>query len=97
MYCYFENDQGKYSDIIEMTKISPETGSSRELWSAPIPKGYTKVRFSGREVTPSETGKTVAQKYDLTDMQEIPTDLNEPCFFADDGDDKTYSGKRCRP
>ena len=76
-----------------MTKISPETGSSRELWSAPIPKGYTKVRFSGREVTPSETGKTVAQKYDLTDMQEIPTDLNEPCFFADDGDDKTYWGK----
>lgn len=94
MYCYFENDQGNYSDIIDMTKISPEAGSSRELWSAPIPKGYTytKVRFSGRKVTPSETGETVAQKYDLTDMQEIPTDLNEPCFFADDGDDKTYWG-----
>lgn len=93
MYCYFENDQGNYSDIIEMTKISPEARSSRELWSAPIPKGYTKVRFSGREVTPSVTGETVAQKYDLTDMQEIPTYLNEPCFFADDGDDKTYWGK----
>lgn len=92
MYCYFENDQGNYSDIIDMTKISPEAGSSRELWSAPIPEGYTKVRFSGRKVTPSETGKTVAQKYDLTDMQEIRTDLNEPCFFADDGDDKTYWG-----
>lgn len=92
MYCYFENDQGNYSDIIEMTKISPEAGSSRELWSAPIPEGYTKVRFSGRKVTPSETGEKVAQKYDLTDMQEIPTYLNEPCFFADDGDDKTYWG-----
>lgn len=94
MYCYFENDQGNYSDIIEMTKISPEAGSSRELWSATIPKGYTytKVRFSGRKVTPSETGEKVAQKYDLTDMQEIPTYLNEPCFFADDGDDKTYWG-----
>lgn len=92
MYCYFENDQGNYSDIIDMTKISPEAGSSRELWSAPIPEGYTKVRFSGREVTPSETGEKVAQKYDLTDMQEIPTYLNEPCFFADDGDDKTYWG-----
>lgn len=92
MYCYFENDRGDYSNIIEMTKISPEVGSSRELWSATIPKGYTKVRFSGREVTPRETGETVAQKYDLTDMQEIPTDLNEPCFFADDGDDKTYWG-----
>lgn len=92
MYCYFENDQEKYSDIIEMTKISPEAGSSRELWSAPIPEGYTKVRFSGREVTPNVTGETVAQKYDLTDMQEIPADLNEPCFFADDGDDKTYWG-----
>ena len=92
MYCYFENDQGNYSDIIDMTKISPEAGSSRELWSASIPEGYTKVRFSGRKVTPSETGKTVAQKYDLTDMQEIRTDLNEPCFFADDGDDKTYWG-----
>lgn len=92
MYCYFENDQGNYSDISEMTKIPPETGSSRELWSATIPEGYTKVRFSGREVTPSETGETVAQKYDLTDMQEIPTYLNEPCFFADDGDDKTYWG-----
>ena len=92
MYCYFENDQGNYSNIIEMTKISPEARSSRELWSAPIPKGYTKVRFSGREVAPSVTGETVAQKYDLTDMQEIPTDLNEPCFFADDGDDKTYWG-----
>ena len=92
MYCYFENDQGNYSDIIDMKKISPEAGSSRELWSATIPKGYTKVRFSGRKVTLSETGETVAQKYDLTDMQEIPTDLNEPCFFADDGDDKTYWG-----
>ena len=92
MYCYFENDQGNYSNIIEMTKIFPEARSSRELWSAPIPKGYTKVRFSGREVAPSVTGETVAQKYDLTDMQEIPTDLNEPCFFADDGDDKTYWG-----
>lgn len=92
MYCYFENDQGNYSDIIEMTEIPLKTGSSRELWSAPIPEGYTKVRFSGREVTPNVTGETVAQKYDLTDMQEIPTDLNEPCFFADDGDDKTYWG-----
>lgn len=92
MYCYFENDQGDYSDIIDMTKISPEAGSSRELWSATIPEGYTKVRFSAREVTPNVTGETVAQKYDLTDMQEIPTDLNEPCFFADDGDDKTYWG-----
>lgn len=92
MYCYFEKDQGNYSDIIEMTKISPEAGSSRELWSATIPEGYTKVRFSAREVAPSVTGETVAQKYDLTDMQEIPTDLNEPCFFADDGDDKTYWG-----
>ena len=92
MYCYFEDDQGNYSTIIEMTEISPKAGSSRELWSAPIPEDYTKVRFSGRQVTPSETGKTVAQKYDLTDMQEIPTYLNEPCFFADDGDDKTYWG-----
>ena len=92
MYCYFEDDRGNYSNIIEMTKISPEAGSSRELWSATIPKGYTKVRFSGRKVTPSETGEKIAQKYDLTDMQEIPTDLNEPCFFADDGDDKTYWG-----
>lgn len=94
MYCYFENDQGNYSDIIDMKEISPEAGSSRELWSATIPKGYTytKVRFSGRKVTPSETGEKIAQKYDLTDMQEIPTDLNEPCFFADDGDDKTYCG-----
>ena len=93
MYCYFENDQGNYSGIIDMTKISPEARSSRELWSATIPEGYTKVRFSGREVAPSVTGETVAQKYDLTDMQEIPTYLNEPCFFADDGDDKTYWGR----
>lgn len=94
MYCYFEDDQGNYSDIIDMTEISPEAESSRELWSATIPKGYTytKVRFSGRKVIPSETGEKIAQKYDLTDMQEIPTDLNEPCFFADDGDDKTYWG-----
>ena len=94
MYCYFEDDQGNYSDIIDMTEISPKVGSSRELWSATIPKGYTytKVRFSGRKVIPSETGEKIAQKYDLTDMQEIPTDLNEPCFFADDGDDKTYWG-----
>lgn len=93
MYCYFENDQGEYSAIIEMTEFSPKVGSSRELWSATIPEGYTKVRFSGREVAPSVTGETVAQKYDLTDMQEIPTYLNEPCFFADDGDDKTYWGR----
>ena len=92
MYCYFEDDQGNYSTIIEMKEIPQEAGSSRELWSATIPEGNTKVRFSGRQVTPSETGEKIAPKYDLTDMQEIPADLNEPCFFADDGDDKTYWG-----
>ena len=92
MYCYFEDDHGNYSTIIEMTEISPKAGRGRELWSADIPEGYTytKVRFSAWKVTPSETGEKVAKKNDLTDMQKIPADLNEPCFFADDGDDKTY-------
>ena len=70
----------------EMTRLE-DRSESRHLWYVNVPAGYTKVQFSDTETPPTSdiNGRATAT---LT-----WGDLNEPCFYADTGDDITYGGK----
>lgn len=69
---------------------SPDTPAKRKLWSCKIPDGtYTAVQFS-------TTDKPSASAYNKTktySTAQIPPTLQEPCFFADDGDPTAYSNE----
>ena len=69
----------------KMTRLE-DSSESRHLWYVNAPEGYTKVQFSDTETPPT------------SDINGRATDtltwgnLEEPCFYADTGDDITYGG-----
>ena len=72
----------------EMTRLE-DRSESRHLWYVNVPEGYTSVQFSNTATPPASdiNGRATAT---LT-----WGNLNEPCFYADTGDDITYySGYR---
>ena len=72
------------------TDPAPDTPAKRKLWSCKIPEGtYTAVQFC-------TTDKPDAPAYNKTKQYstaQIPPTLQEPCFFADDGDPTDYSNE----
>ena len=88
MYCFLTGSGGVKS--LQMTQETDPTAADRKLWSCTIPAGtYTAVQFSAtdNQNTPAKDNKT--RKYSTAD---IPPTLQEPCFFADDGDPSAYTG-----
>lgn len=88
MYCFLTGSGGVKS--LQMTQETDPTAADRKLWSCTIPAGtYTAVQFSAtdNQNTPAKDNKT--RKYSTA---EIPPTLQEPCFFADDGDPSAYTG-----
>ena len=91
MYCFLTSSDGAVTQQ-PMTQEKPDsTAADRKLWSCEIPsdgKTYTAVQFSAtdNQNTPARDNKT--RKYSTA---EIPPALQEPCFFADDGDPSAYS------
>ena len=73
-----------------MVTADPAT-PDRQLWSCQIPaeNTYTAVQFSAtdNQNVPARDNKT--RKYSTA---EIPPTLQDPCFFADDGDPSAYTG-----
>lgn len=94
MYCFLTGSGGVKS--LQMTQETDPTAADRKLWSCTIPAGtYTAVQFSAtdNQNTPARDNKT--RKYSTA---EIPPTLQEPCFFADDGDPVGLHGRRrCQP
>lgn len=87
MYCFLTGSGGVKS--LQMTQETDPTAADRKLWSCTIPAGtYTAVQFSAtdNQNTPAKDNKT--RKYSTA---EIPPTLQEPCFFADDGDPSAYT------
>lgn len=70
----------------EMTRLE-DRSESRHLWYVNVPEGYTKVQFSDTETPP--TDKINGRATDTLTWG----NLEEPCFYADTGDDITYGGK----
>ena len=92
MYCFL-TDSAKDVTSREMTLVTPSSTdpSDRQLWSYRIPAGetYTAVQFSAVNDTPPATAND--NKTNVYTTAEIPPTLQEPCFFADDGDPSAYS------
>lgn len=89
MYCFLTSLGGVKS--LQMTQETDTNTADRKLWSCEIPgdgKTYTAVQFSAtdNQNAPAKDNKT--KKYSTA---EIPPTLQEPCFFADDGDPSAYS------
>ena len=92
MYCFLTSSDGAVTPLL-MTQEKPDsTAADRKLWSCEIPgdgKTYTAVQFSAMadQNAPAKDNKT--KKYSTA---EIPPALQDPCFFADDGDPSAYTG-----
>lgn len=70
------------------TDPTPDPPAKRKLWSCKIPDGtYTAVQFS----TTNDQNAPAYNKTKKYSTAEIPPALQEPCFFADDGDPSAYT------
>lgn len=89
MYCFLTGSDGSTVKTVTMDEVT-DPATDRQLWSCTIPEGtYTAVQFSAtdNQSAPAKDNKT--RKYSTA---EIPPALQEPCFFADDGDPSAYTG-----
>lgn len=92
MFCFLTDSENHVTSK-EMTLVTADsTTPARKLWSCEIPDGektYTAVQFSAMadQTAPAKDNKT--RKYSTA---EIPPTLQDPCFFADDGDPSAYTG-----
>lgn len=67
---------------------SPDTPAKRKLWSCKIPDGtYTAVQFCTTD-NPNAPAYNKTKQYSTA---QIPPPLQDPCFFADDGDPTAYN------
>lgn len=97
LYCLLTGSDGTVTSLL-MTQDttatdpddpSPDTPAKRKLWSCKIPEGtYTEVQFCTME-NPDAPAYNKTKKYSTA---QIPPTLQDPCFFADDGDPSAYTG-----
>lgn len=88
MYCFLTGSDGNPVETVAMQKV-PDPATDRKLWSCEIPSGtYTEVQFSATTDQGPTAQDNKTKKYSTA---EIPPTLQEPCFFADDGDPSAYS------
>ena len=82
---YILTGNGKETKKGEMTRLE-DRSESRHLWYVIAPDGYTSVQFSNTADPPASdiNGRATAMR--------TWGNLNEPCFYADTGDDITYGG-----
>lgn len=96
LYCLLTGPSGVTSQEMKPettatapTDPTPDTPAKRKLWSCKIPDGtYTAVQFSTTD-KPNDFAYNKTKQYSTA---QIPPTLQEPCFFADDGDPTAYTG-----
>lgn len=86
LYYILTKDDPKDTLSGKMTRLEDST-ESRHLWYVNVPEGYTKVQFSDTATPPTSDINGRA-----TDKLTWDSSLEEPCFYADTGDDITYGG-----
>lgn len=90
MYCFLQKADGSL-DTVEMTSAPDPNALGRQLWSCKIPsneKTYTAVQFSA---TNDQKAAAKDDKTKVYSTANIPPTLQEPCFFADNGDPTAYT------
>ena len=94
MYCFLTGSDGNVTPqemkLVKADSSTPDPTPDRQLWSCKIPddKTYTEVQFSAVDSTTTIAKDNKTKKYSTA---EIPPTLQEPCFFADDGDPSAYT------
>lgn len=90
MYCFLTGSDGSTVETVKMEKVPDSATPDRKLWSCKIPddKTYTEVQFSAVDSTTTIAKDNKTKKYTTA---EIPPTLQDPCFFADDGDPSAYT------
>ena len=83
---YILTGEDKTEQTGEMTRLE-DRSESRHLWYVNAPDGYTKVQFSDTKTPPAGSDINGRATDTLT-----WGNLEEPCFYADTGDDITYVG-----
>ena len=73
----------------KMIRLEDST-ESRHLWYVNVPEGYTSVQFSDTATPPTDNINGINGR--ATDKLTWDSSLEEPCFYADTGDDITYGG-----
>lgn len=73
----------------KMTRLE-DRSESRHLWYVNVPEGYTHVQFSDTATPPTDNINGINGR--ATDKLTWDSSLEEPCFYADTGDDITYGG-----
>ena len=95
MYCFLTGSDGSTVKTVTMDKVTDSATPDRKLWSCKIPddKTYTEVQFSAVDSTTTIAKDNKTKVYTTA---EIPPTLQEPCFFADDGDPSAYASSETR-
>lgn len=96
MYCFLTDSDGNVTPqemkLVKADPSTPDPTPDRQLWSCQIPpdggKTYTAVQFSA---TNEQGAIAKDNKTKVYTTAEIPPTLQEPCFFADDGDPSAYT------
>lgn len=86
---YILTGDGKETSTGEMTRLE-DRSESRHLWYVNAPKGYTSVQFYDTAILPTNNIDGINGR--ATDTLTWDSNLTEPCFYADTGDDITYVG-----
>ena len=94
LYCWIAKDEGGTDgEQLPLFKdTTTTTASSRELWYVDIPEGYKYINFAAGKVTSLDASGNGT----MTGKLEIPSNLKEPCFFADSSDDVIYKQNQPR-
>ena len=89
---YYISGDGKEAIEGDMTLVSShsENGHTwKDVYRAELPEGYTNIAFFGFD----PSGATnFGEHGESTSTLTIPTDLVNPCFYADAGDTVVYDG-----
>ena len=92
IFKYYISGDGKDDITGNMTPVSSHSENGHtwnDVYKAELPEGYTKIAFFG--FTPT-SATNFGGHGESTNTLTIPTDLVNPCFYADAGDAAVYNG-----
>lgn len=84
VYCYIT---GEGKEPLKAQEMQQDAENS-DLYYIDLQEGYTQIRFAGYQVS----DESASANGDATALTEIPSNLSNPCYFGDSGDDVMYKG-----
>lgn len=90
VHYYATNDTGTKSTIGIMTKADQKIGGHNynDVYKVTLPEGYMKIRFAANQVSNAND----ARNGEATELLDIRSDLENPCYYGDSSDNVIYDG-----